>query len=162
MTKTREKQLKVFWDKVFPHRKVLINFALSRKVADAEDFVDDMLVSLALTFPRKERIDNLGGFLIKVLKDRLKDYYKREEKNRARYGKMPNGAAYTIEDGLNQRVLFRQMKESLSAEEYAFLSAYYVEGFSVEELATCYDLSPVAAKVKLHRIRERLRKTLEV
>ncbi len=157
-----------------PHLKQLYKLAyrFSGQQHDAEDLVQDVLLKLYPRLKEMQAIEKLGPWLARVLYRHFVD--KLRSKQRAPLQLVGDDEAQIIEDysepspgpaGSKERALLQsQLQDSLSQlneDQRILVILHDVEGYTLQEIHTMYDVSIGTLKSRLNRARGRLRELLK-
>jgi RNA polymerase sigma factor (sigma-70 family) len=171
---TRHKAYR-FERQIRPHLDRLHRYAsrLTGHVDDAEDLVQDLLLSLYRKDIDLDRLENSATWLLKSLYYQFIDFTRKQKRNPG----LPNlETLETLLDGLpdehtraeqlaEQAALQQQLRSaltSLNPEQRALVVLHDMEGFALSELATILDTPIGTLKSRLHRARNTLRQQIFV
>jgi RNA polymerase sigma-70 factor (ECF subfamily) len=139
--------------------------------AEAEDLVQDVLVSLVPRVARLETVEKLGPWLIKVLYHRFVDLYHRRSISPLDQSVSWNDddcdlAYFTAEtrDESPEQELRCALNSALMALDPGWrhvVLLHDVEGYTAIEVAEILDLNVGTVKSRLHRAHRKLKKILE-
>jgi len=159
---------------VQPHLKQLYKLAyrFSGKQHDAEDLVQDVLLKLYPRLKEMQAIEKLGPWLARVLYRHFVD--KQRSKQRRPLQLVGNDDEQILEDFTEpapgpastqeQTLLQNQLQHSLSQlneDQRILVILHDVEGYTLQEIHTMYDVSIGTLKSRLNRARGRLRECLK-
>lgn len=160
---------------VRPHLETLHRYAsrLTGHAADAEDLVQELLLSLYRKDIDLDTLDRPDTWLLKSLYHQFIDFTRKQQRNPSRPNSadlqdlletLPDESAhaeYLAEQQALQRDL-RQALASLNPEQKALVVLHDMEGFTLNELETILDTPLGTLKSRLHRSRQSLRAQLFV
>jgi len=171
---TRQKAQR-FETQIRPHLESLHRYAsrLTGHSDDAEDLVQELLLTLYRKEINLDSLDNAGSWLLKSLYHQFIDFTRRQKRNPG----LPN--AESLDDVINtlpdeqqqaeqlaeQVVLQRQIQAALAClnpEQRALVVLHDMEGFVLSELVPIFDVPLGTLKSRLHRSRQALREQLFV
>ncbi|MEJ2360215.1 MAG: RNA polymerase sigma factor [Gammaproteobacteria bacterium] len=164
-----------FERQVRPHLESLHRYAsrLTGHVTDAEDLVQELLLSLYRKNIDLDTLDKPDTWLLKSLYHQFIDFTRRQQRNPSRPNTddlqnlletMPDESA-RAEFLAEQQALQRGLQlalASLNPEQKALVVLHDMEGFTLNELATILDTPLGTLKSRLHRARQALRTQLFV
>jgi len=157
-----------------PHLKQLYKLAyrFSGQQHDAEDLLQDILLKLFPRLKEMQAIEKLGPWLARVLYRHFID--KLRSKQRAPlhlvgdddehiledFCEPAAGPAATKEAALLQQQLQHSLNQ-LNEDQRILIILHDVEGYTLQEIHTMYDVSIGTLKSRLNRARKRLRELLK-
>lgn len=156
-----------------PHLQRLYRLAyrFTGQRADAEDLVQDVVVKLYPRLHEMQKIEQLGPWLARVLYrhfvDRLRSAQRSplhlvgDEDNALdeRQDEDAGPSANTETELLQQRL--QSSLAQLNEDQRALIILHDVEGYTLNEIHTMYDVSIGTLKSRLNRARSRLRESLK-
>lgn len=124
--------------------------------AEAQDVVQEVFLLAA----QKDIHDhpNPGGWLAVTTNYICMNYYKAEESNKKKLHKLDGKQQLTAEDKTGNVDIKLTLKSALSPEDYKIIVEHYVYGRSLADIAEEIDISYVTIRVRIHRIRNQLKK----
>lgn len=164
-----------FERQIRPHLETLHRYAsrLTGNIADAEDLVQDLLLSLYRKNINLDTLDNPATWLVKSLYHQFIDFTRKQARNPS----IPNRESMQdlldtlpdtnghAEQWAEQVALQRQIRTALSAlnpEQRALVVFHDMEGLTLSELETILGTPLGTLKSRLHRARQALRAQLFV
>lgn len=143
---------------------------LARANGTRTDRVDEVANGTAHEFIRgvmkHERVDNLEGYLRRIAKHRTIDASRKQGTDRVRTNSIDAGSSDSVPDGLTPSVqpgavlaALVELEEHLEAEQRRLLRML-VAKMNPSEIANELDLSPMAARQRIRRLREAVRAIL--
>lgn len=156
-----------------PHLGNLHRYAarLTGQTDDAEDLVQELLLSLYRKDIDLDRLDNAGTWLLKSLYHQFIDFTRKQQRNPS----LPNAeSAENVIDALpDEHQQAEQLAEraalqrhiqaalaSLNPEQRALVVLHDMEGFALSELVPVLDVPLGTLKSRLHRARQTLRENI--
>lgn len=133
--------------------------------ADAEDVFQETLMRIAVALPGLERRTAFKSWAFRIASNAAIDHirkHKRASLIEFSEEDRPTDAAdddYLVLDEMNTCV--RDVIDGLPPIHRAAIVLFYLEGKSVLETAEILEISPGAAKVRIHRARARLKEALD-
>jgi len=157
-----------------PHLKQLYKLAyrFSGQQHDAEDLVQDVLLKLYPRLKEMQAIEKLGPWLARVLYRHFVDIYRSQQRTPLQlvgnddeqiiedYTEQAPGPAGTKEQALLQNQLQNSLSQ-LNEDQRILIILHDVEGYTLQEIHTMYDVSIGTLKSRLNRARGRLRELLK-
>jgi len=157
-----------------PHLKQLYKLAyrFSGQQHDAEDLVQDVLLKLYPRLKEMQAIEKLGPWLARVLYRHFVDKYRSKQRTPLQlvgdddeqiiedYTEQSPGPAGTKEQSLLQHQLQDSLSQ-LNEDQRILVILHDVEGYTLQEIHTMYDVSIGTLKSRLNRARGRLRELLK-
>lgn len=125
----------------------------------AADALQDAFVRAHVRWSRISRYDNPTAWVRRVALNRLSNHFRKIERGRRAQQRL--GGQDAIEPTLPEIDLVREFK-SLPDRQRTAAALYYIDGFSVNEIADAMGIAAGTAKRHLYRAREALRVTMEV
>lgn len=167
------RQAQRFEAQIRPHLENLHRYAarLTGQAADAEDLVQELLLSLYRKDINLDALENAGTWLLKSLYHQFIDFTRKQRRNPGLPNAEPADAmidALPDEDCRAEQLaeraaLQRQIQAALSGlnpEQRALVVLHDMEGFALTELAPILDLPLGTLKSRLHRARQTLRERI--
>lgn len=146
-------------DRVFRHAG-----ALAANRQDAEDVTASAFLEL---WRLRERVRLVDGSVLPWLLATTTNVGLNASRSRRRYRRLlerlpraEHGDAVDMTRGLAVAPLLKDAMRTLPARDAQLLALIALEGYSVTDAAACLDLSPEAARARLHRLRRRLQEQL--
>lgn len=151
-------------------------FHLVRRPDEMEDLAQEIFVKAFLAIRSFDFRASFGTWLARIAVNHCYDYLRREKVSRLIYfGQMADESreslearlesAETAELGAEERAALRdlvaRLLERAPRDDRTILVLKEVEGMSVEEIAEILEITPTAAKVRLHRARRRMLEDLK-
>lgn len=162
-----------FEELVQPHLQQLYKLAyrFTGQRADAEDLVQDVVVKLYPRLQEMQKIEKLGPWLARVLYrhfvDRLRSKQRSplhlvsdDEPELEQHHDAAPDPAGNVEATLLQGRLQHAL-DQLNDDQRALMILHDVEGYTLNEIHTMYDVSIGTLKSRLNRARTRLRELLK-
>ena len=156
-----------------PHLQQLYRLAyrFTGQRADAEDLVQDVVLKLYPRLQEMQKIEHLGPWLARVLYrhfvDRVRSKQRsplhlvdKDESVLAEHRDEKPGPAENVEAALLQNRLLEALNQ-LNEDQHALMILHDVEGYTLNEIQSMFDVSIGTLKSRLHRARSRLRELLE-
>jgi len=167
---TKRRKAPSFEDTIRPYLASLMRYAgrLTGGPDDAEDLVQDLLLSLFRKDIHLQDLEDPGRWLLKSLYHQFIDFTRKQSRNPGR----PNAECFEAqmrevsddagrtEQLAEQADLHRQLRIALSRlnpEQRALIVLHDMEGFTLTELVVVLDAPLGTLKSRLHRAREALR-----
>lgn len=164
-----------FEAQIRPHLESLYRYAsrLTGHSDDAEDLVQELLLSLYRKEINLDSLDNAGTWLLKSLYHQFIDFTRRQKRNPGLpNAESPDDVISAIPDEQQQAEQFaeqvamqRQIQlalASLNPEQRTLVVLHDMEGFALSELVPIFDVPLGTLKSRLHRARQALREQLFV
>ncbi len=162
-----------FEAQIRPHLESLHRYAsrLTGHTDDAEDLVQELLLSLYRKDINLDSLDNAGTWLLKGLYHQFVDFTRRQKRNPG----LPNAEStdetidalpderHQVEQFAEHALLQRQILSalnSLNPEHRAVVVLHDMEGFTLNELVPVLDAPLGTLKSRLHRARQTLREQI--
>jgi RNA polymerase sigma factor (sigma-70 family) len=159
-----------FEAQIRPHLENLHRYAsrLTGQSVDAEDLVQELLLSLYRKGIDLDSLDNAGTWLLKSLYHQFIDFTRKQKRNPG----LPNAEAadamidalpdeqHRAEQLAERAALQRQIQTALAIlnpEQRALVVLHDMEGFALNELVPILDVPLGTLKSRLHRARQALR-----
>lgn len=151
-------------------------FHLVRRPDEMEDLAQEIFVKAFLAIRSFDFRASFGTWLARIAVNHCYDYLRREKVSRLSYfGQMPEEHRQSLEARLESaetaeldaeeraalRDLVARLLERAPRDDRTILVLKEVEGMSVEEIAEILEITPTAAKVRLHRARRRMLEDLK-
>lgn len=151
-------------------------FHLVRRPDEMEDLAQEIFVKAFLAIRSFDFRASFGTWLSRIAVNHCYDYLRREKVSRLSYfGQMPDENRESLEARLESaetaeldaeeraalRDLVARLLERAPKDDRTILVLKEVEGMSVEEIAEILEITPTAAKVRLHRARRRMLEDLK-
>ena len=171
----REARAQAFESLVRPHVAVLYRSALrfTRSPADAEDIVQDVLIKAYGHLGDLERVADLRPWLLRVLYREFVDARRKRvrrarwEDEAARAQVEATGGCISAEQEPGSALERQRLSSNLDSalrglepDQRALVTLHYIDGYSIEELATVFDAPVGTLKARIHRTRAKLRDVL--
>lgn len=125
-----------------------------------EDILQDTFLTAWKKLDEGAKHENQGGWLMEIAKNKLRNLRKKASSREVgiddEITEIPS-----IEPGYGVSELEMIVREVLDPHEQELFQKYFVEGYSVREMAAQENLTESAFKVKMHRIRRKLQKHCE-
>lgn len=124
--------------------------------AEAQDVVQEVFLLAA----QKNIHDhpNPGGWLAVTTNYICMNYHKAEESNKKKLHKLDSKQQLTAADKTGNIDIKLTLKSALSPEDYKIIVEHYIYGRSLADIAEEMNISHVAIRVRIHRIRNQLKK----
>ncbi|MCX2778245.1 RNA polymerase sigma factor [Microbulbifer thermotolerans] len=153
---------------VSPHirRMYRMAFRWTMNAAEAEDLVQDVLISLLPKVAQIEKVERLGPWLIKVLYRRFVDLYRSRQASPIDETVCVEGDEFfapTDCDNYRRLELRRALNRALRSLDGPWrdiVLLHDVEGYSAIEVADILEINIGTVKSRLHRARKKLKKIL--
>lgn len=141
-----------------------------------EDLIHDTFIAMNNQYPKLRNHENITGWLVKTIENKIKERATQTHKQLIRIGLYiddGNGdiaEAWPDPESDPERALLEKeaitelceaLKKELGSENYRLFMAHYVHKVPIEKLAYHEGMTPAALKMRLHRMRQRLRKKRE-
>lgn len=156
-----------------PHLQNLHRYAsrLTGQADDADDLVQELLLSLYRKNINLDSLDNAGSWLLKSLYYQFIDFTRKQRRNPG----LPNAESadeiiealpdeqHRVEQLAEHAILQRQILaalNSLNPEQRALVVLHDMEGFTLNELVPVLDAPLGTLKSRLHRARQVLREQI--
>ena len=156
-----------------PHLQQLYKLAyrFTGQRADAEDLVQDVVLKLYPRLQEMQKIERLGPWMARVLYrhfiDRVRSKQRsplylvnKDEPVLDEHKDEKPGPAENVEAALLQNRLLEALNQ-LNEDQHALMILHDVEGYTLNEIQSMFDVSIGTLKSRLHRARSRLRELLE-
>lgn len=126
---------------------------------EALDVMQDAAMAIARNIHRLERPESFGPWAYTIVRNRAANHIKQNQRHRSL-----KKAARTVQDfdqtkapAIERADQLRELIATLAVIDRDVLSAYYVDGMSVHEIAACLGLPPGTVKSRLHTARTHLK-----
>jgi len=164
-----------FESQIRPHLENLHRYAsrLTGNSDDAEDLVQELLLSLYRKDINLEKLDNAGSWLLKSLYHQFIDYTRKQKRNPGIPNTEPAESLLNALPDEQQRAdilaerasLQRQVQAALTGlnpEQRTLVVLHDMEGFTLNELVAILDVPLGTLKSRLHRAHQSLREQIFV
>ncbi len=137
---------------------------LTRDVDGAHESVQEAWLAIARGLGRLDDPARFGAWVLTIVRRRCADWIRTRRRWRSRESAIPEGSTEKPATTLPQdaRARAREALGRLDPDRRALLALFYLEGFSIEEIAGTLGIPPGTVKSRLFHARERLRAVLEV
>ncbi len=140
-------------------REALLQYL--KRVSGREDWAEDILQDTYLeAYQRRGMLTahpNPAGWLYKTALNLYRNAGRKKENANLSLEAVPEGAVSWGESRYESAEWRLTMEESLEEKDRRLLGRYYLEGYSVREIAEEYQLTEGCIRVRLLRIRRRIR-----
>lgn len=127
----------------------------------AEDIVQDTFYEAVKNRKKLAQHENPGGWLTLTAQNKMREVRRKFYRRGAYEEDGIEADLKSMEDEYGLLEINMLFDATLTDHEKALFHMFYVEGYSGEELAAMEGITEVNLRVKLHRIREKVRKELE-
>lgn len=125
----------------------------ARCSSDAPDLAQEVFIQAAKKIEELQVHPNPEGWLMKVAYNLCRNHI-RAQCRRVEQLSESLDLYPTAQDDFSVSTLRMSLEQTLDSEDYALLNAYCIEERPPEELCEEYGLSPVALRVRIHRLRK--------
>ncbi len=133
---------------------------------DAQDLSHDILVKAFLKISSFEGNSSFSTWIYAITYNKCIDFLRKKQKNRVVvYDDINESLDIEVEDEVENKKIFEieverlmELLHELNEDDRAIILMKYQDEMSIEEIRTALSLSPSAAKMRLKRARDRLRK----
>jgi RNA polymerase sigma-70 factor (ECF subfamily) len=151
-------------------RMTRLAVAILGEPADADDALQDWLVSVWRNLPRLREAERFDAWSDRILVNACRRVLRSRGRDRLRIvsvpearkeGTPPGRRVPAYEDAGAERDALERAFETLSAEDRAAVILHHLEGHPVDEIAARLGIPTGTLKARLHRARFALRRALE-
>lgn len=137
--------------------------SLTRHNEDAHDIMQDAAITIARNIHRLQAPENFGPWAYTIVRNRAANHIKRLQRERALKTAIHTQASLQSSQELHpeRAETLRDLIETLSPNDREVLSAYYVDGMSVQEISGCLGLPAGTIKSRLYKARTHLKSAYE-
>ncbi len=137
---------------------------LTGQVEDARDVMQEVAMALVRNIHRLRDPEQFGPWAYTIVRNRAASFIKRTVRDRDLV-KAVSVEAQTLGEGVDtadeRTDELSRLIETLPITDREVLSAYYVDGMSVAEIAACLAIAPGTVKSRLHTARTHLKTAYE-
>lgn len=133
--------------------------SLVRHPEDARDIMQEAGMAIAKNIHRLQEPEKFGPWAYTIVRNRCASHIKRLQKDRSLKNAIRTEIAIGIEQSPNDERTdhLRVLIQSLHPADQEVLSAYYVDGMSIDDIATCLAIPSGTVKSRLYTARAHLK-----
>lgn len=153
------------------HQLYRLAYRFTGQRADAEDLVQDVVIKLYPRLQEIQEIEQLGPWLARILYHHFVDRYRSKHRSQIHLAGENITALNEHKDetpdpegNVEATLLQNRLQDALNQlneDQHALVILHDVEGYTLNEIHTMYDVSIGTLKSRLNRARSRLRELLK-
>ena len=154
-------------NKIVCYIEELLSLAIykTKNIYEAEDIVQDTILSVLIYINKGNKIDNLRSYLITTLNGKYNDFLRKKYNKSFTY--IPDNYDIISDYNIKESIIKNEEYENLR-KEIAFLSkkyreiivSHYIDGLDIKEIATKYNLNENTIKTRLHIAKDKIKEGL--
>ena len=154
-------------NKIVCYIEELLSLAMykTKNIYEAEDIVQDTILSVLIYINKGNKIDNLRSYLITTLNGKYNDFLRKKYNKSFTY--IPDNYDIISDFDIKESIIKNEEYENLR-KEIAFLSkiyreiivSHYIDGLDIKEIATKYNLNENTIKTRLHIAKDKIKEGL--
>lgn len=164
--KCQEGNVEAFEELVSRWQRRLWTYAyrLTEKQDVAYDVVQEVWVSIIRGIVRLRDPASFRHWAFRIVSNKCADWIRKQQRQRHLCDQLSaeiHRAEGTASVSTDRYISLEEALEKIRGDHHALLSLYYVEGFSIGEIAGILDIPEGTVKSRLHQARKRLRQLVE-
>jgi len=151
---------KRLYDRWHP-RLLRFAFRLTHNKEDAQDVMQDAAMTIAKSIHRLENPASFGPWAYTIVRRRAHDHIDNAVRQRRLKAKLATASAPDQVEDTDRNLALKQALESLSADDRALLTLFYIDGMTGPELSAAMGAPIGTIKSRLFAARSRLKSIYE-
>lgn len=153
----------IYKDIANKYYKELFNYCYIRlgyHKENAEECTQEVFITLLLKWNNLSSLENIRAWLYRTADNVIKNHNRKSNRHKNKLS--------TVDVGENINLSYSEdygtfeLLSMLTIEEQELLKEYYIDKFTAKELSIKYDISENAIFIKIHRIKIKLKKVLQI